>query len=79
MFSQELCCFKANITVFVGRIINIESLDCKFSNWTGGADPDESFWAESGKNATFFLTTVRVFYKQGPPAYETIGILYECA
>ena len=59
-------------TVFLGRIINIESLDCKFL-LTAVADPDESFWMESAKKPTYFLTTVRVFYKRGPPAYETIG------
>ena len=62
-----------DMVTLTGRMINVETLDVKFANWTGGADPDESFWTESGKHATFFLTTIRIFYKHGPPANETIG------
>ena len=52
-----------HVTSLAGGIINIESLDVKFSSWKGSVNPDESFWFESARNITFFLTTFRIFHR----------------
>ena len=68
------------IFYFVGRVLNIETLDVKFEEWTGTVNPDESKWIERGERATGFLNIIRLFYEGGPPANEQLGIniVYFC-
>ena len=60
--------------IFSGRILNVETQDMKFHSWTGSVDADESFWYEEGKYGTYFLNITRLFYEQGNPAYEEVGM-----
>ncbi|KAI0217026.1 hypothetical protein LSAT2_031056 [Lamellibrachia satsuma] len=56
-----------------GRILNLETQDIKMYQWTGSVDPDESYWAETGKQVKTYLNIIRLFYEAAPPAYERIG------
>ena len=51
----------------------METLDSMFTK-RQLPDPDETFRVE-GDQANFFLTSIRIFYKLGPSANETIGML----
>ena len=50
----------------------METLDSMFTK-RQLPDPDETFRVE-GDQANFFLTSIRIFYKLGPSANETIGM-----
>lgn len=56
-----------------GRILNLETQDMTMYSWTGSVDPDESYWAETGKQVKTYLNIIRLFYEAAPPAYERIG------
>ncbi|XP_019631216.1 PREDICTED: uncharacterized protein LOC109475120 [Branchiostoma belcheri] len=58
-----------------GKILTVETQDVKVRGaWSGTTiDPDKSFWYEDGNYRKLFLFIIRVFYVNGPPAYEEIG------
>ncbi|OQV21390.1 hypothetical protein BV898_04599 [Hypsibius exemplaris] len=55
-----------------GRIITIETVSLKVSS--NGTDPDCTSWTERGAGSTTFAYMLRIFYIQGPPAMELIGV-----
>ncbi|XP_066270908.1 uncharacterized protein [Branchiostoma lanceolatum] len=58
-----------------GKILTVETQDVKVRGaWSSTTiDPDKSFWYEDGNYRKLFLFVIRVFYVNGPPAYEEIG------
>ncbi|OQV21388.1 hypothetical protein BV898_04597 [Hypsibius exemplaris] len=55
-----------------GKLLTIETVTLKVSS--SGTDPDCTSWTERGGLSQVFAYMLRIFYIQGPPALEMIGV-----
>ncbi len=59
---------------FPGSIINIETLNVKFTWGKDMPDADSCYQEESGQRSSYSLSALRIFYLEKPEsANETIG------
>ena len=60
---------------FVGKIINVETLNVKFTWGKDMPDCDKCQWDEDGQRSMYSVAAIRVFFQDKiRSAQETIGI-----